>query len=97
MKPIQKAAKAVKPLSERLDDLEQSLSRTQYLGGQKASTLDKEAIEEIEAADQSEVRSLITPMILPNLFAWYAMVSKINPETRAKWPKMKVPAQAKDY
>ena len=53
------------------------------------SSLDKDAIELIEQASQSDLYQLISPLVMPNVFAWYAMVSKIRPEPRAKWPKAK--------
>ena len=31
-------------------------------------------------------------MLTPNLFAWYAMVSKFSADIRKSWPKGKAPA-----
>lgn len=90
MKPI--AKKAAKPIDERLDDIEQQLASTQWIGGQKLSSLDKDALEEILAAGGV---SLVSPLTMPATFAWYAIVSKFAPEKRANWPKMKAPAQEK--
>ena len=33
---------------------------------------------------------------MPNVFAWYAMVSKMSSESRAKWPKVKVQKPKED-
>ena len=90
MKPI--AKKGAKPIDERLDDIEQQLASTQWIGGHKLSSLDKDALEEILAAGGV---SIVSPLTMPATFAWYAIVSKFAPEKRANWPKMKAPAQEK--
>ena len=48
-------------------------------------------MDEIVAADGVK---LITPLTMPNTWAWYAMVSKFKPELRQAWPKGKAPAGA---
>lgn len=77
-----------KPIGERLDELEQQLAETQWIGGQKLSSLDKEALDEIVAAGGV---SILSPLTQPNTYAWYAMVSKFKPEIRQAWPKGKAP------
>ena len=49
------------------------------MAGQKPGAADREAIEKIKKG------SIPRPDSHPNVFAWYAMVSKIKPETRSKW------------
>lgn len=79
-------AGGAKPISERLQDLEAQLEKTQWLGGQKLSSLDKDAIEELMAGGGI---ALLSPVTTPNLFAWFSIVSKFSAELRQSWPKMK--------
>ena len=55
------------------------------------SSLDKEAFDAIAAAGGA---SLMSPLMTPNLWGWFSMVSKFKPELRAGWPQMKAPASA---
>jgi len=71
--------------------MEQQLDQTQWLAGQNLSSLDREALDEIIAAGGV---SLLTPLTMPNCFAWYSIVSKFSPEIRQNWPKMKALAPA---
>ena len=84
--PVKKAAASKKSMQERLDELEQQLATTQWVGGQTLSSLDKEAVEEIMAAGGV---SLIEPRMNPNTYAWYSFASKFTPEIRQSWPKAK--------
>ena len=86
LQPVKKAVAPKKSTGERLDELEQQLETTQWVGGQKLSSLDKEAVEEIMAAGGV---SLISPLTSPNTYAWYAFASKFTPEVRQSWPKAK--------
>lgn len=81
-----------RPIADRLNELEAQLQETQWLGGQKLSSLDKEALDEIVSANAV---SMISPLLMPNTYAWYAMVSKFSPEVRNTWPKSKAPTAPK--
>jgi len=35
---------------------------------------------------------VLTPLMTPNLYAWYSIVSKFTPELRQGWPQMKATA-----
>ena len=45
--PIKAISKPSKSIEERLDEIESSLTTTQWLGGQKLSSLDRDACDEI--------------------------------------------------
>ena len=49
-----------------------------WLGGTKLSAADKEAFDEIKDTPPN-------PEMQPNLFAWYAMVSKFSDAVRSTW------------
>ena len=72
---------AVPELAQDMKDLfnalEVQLQGHQYMAGQKPGAADREAIEKIKKG------SIPRPDSHPNVFAWYAMVSKIKPETRS--------------
>ena len=59
------------------------------MAGQKPSSLDREALEDILAAGGV---SLLSPLLRPNCFSWYSIASKFSPEVTKNWPKMKAPA-----
>ena len=73
----------------RLDELEIQLGENQWLGGQKLSAADAQAFDEIKDTPPN-------PELQPNLFAWYALVSKFTDTIRASWTGDAVnPAPAK--
>ena len=80
-----------KQYQDRLAEIEGQLQTTQYIGGQKPSSLDSEAYEELRC---HPCRKRLNPMLNPNVFAWAAIVSKFKPEVRQAWPKGKLPAKA---
>lgn len=86
LKPVAKSAKNQKSIDERITELEGQLDENQWLAGQKLSSLDREAVDELIAAGGI---SLLSPLTTPNLFSWFSMVSKFSPEIRQNWPKMK--------
>lgn len=57
------------------------------------SSLDREAVDDIISGGGV---SILSPLTTPNLWGWFAMVSKFSPEIRKNWPKMKAPVAPKD-
>ena len=57
--------------------MEQQLDKTQWLAGEKQSSLDREALDALIVAGGV---SLLSPLTMPNCFAWYSIVSKFSLE-----------------
>ena len=68
-------------------ELEKKLQKDMWLGGQQPSAADNEAFEALNAAPSAAE--------FPNVFAWYCLVSKFNPQVRGAWAGAKAAAPAK--
>lgn len=62
----------------RLDELEIQLGDYLWLGGTKASAADREAYDDIKDTPPNVE-------LQPNLFAWYALVSRFSDSIKATW------------
>ena len=66
--------------SDKLDEMEESLAHSQWLSGAAMpGAADAEALNVLKAG------KIPDPRAYPNVFGWYAMVSKFSAEKQAAW------------
>lgn len=76
-------------LSQALGFCESALMKTQYLHGDRLTSLDKEYYDKI-APNMVKV----SPLTHPHTFAWFSLVFKFSDAVKASWPKVESGAAA---